>query len=404
MRGILKRISFFVVLGAAFWLAPGCGEEKTLPKPVPVMTALEPIEVSSGQTARIIGSAFPSSLIEDLSVLVGGVKAELLACEPHCITLRIPELKDGIARVVVRCEGRVLQGLSFTVVNGGGDNLLRPSTLLSACPVIKKIESDSTTRLSSGISDSRLRVRFTDDSVSDIYILHLDRRVSDASLKVALPGNIIPTLSWNGDVPMGWSKATLSSMAASMDGKDGNVVALVNGDFWNTSITIPKGPVHFRSTVVSNFWDNTESKPDQGVSFMGIRSSGEAFIGRKAVYAALADSFVELTGAGVVLVEDGKALPNSNLAKHPRNSVGINSEGDIFFLLSDGRSELSAGLHYEQMAQMLLSLGCEDAVNLDGGGSAQILVRDPATGHFKIRNKPSDGQERAVINAWAITL
>ena len=195
MRGILKRISFFVVLGAAFWLAPGCGEEKTLPKPVPVMTALEPIEVSSGQTARIIGSAFPSSLIEDLSVLVGGVKAELLACEPHCITLRIPELKNGIARVVVRCEGRVLQGLSFTVVNGGGDELLRPSTLLSACPVIKKIESDSTTRLSSGISDSRLRVRFTDDSVSDIYILHLDRRVSDASLKVALPGNIIPTLS-----------------------------------------------------------------------------------------------------------------------------------------------------------------------------------------------------------------
>ena len=137
---------------------------------------------------------------------------------------------------------------------------------------------------------------------------------------------------------------------------------------------------------------------------MGIRSSGEAFIGRKAVYAALADSFVELTGAGVVLVEDGKALSNSNLAKHPRNSVGVNSEGDIFFLLSDGRSELSAGLHYEQMAQMLLSLGCEDAVNLDGGGSAQILVRDPATGHFTIRNKPSDGQERAVINAWAITL
>lgn len=404
MRGLLKRISFSVVLGAALWLAPGCGGEKPLPKPIPAMSALEPVEVCSGQEARIIGSGFPSSLIEDLSVLVGGVKAELLDCNTSCITLRIPELNDGIARVVVRCEGRVLQGLSFTLVNGSGDDLSRVVARLSACPVIKEIESDTTTRLSRGISDSRLRVRFTDDSISDIYVLHLDRRVSDASLKVALPGNVIPTLSWSGNFPMGWSKATLSSMAASMDGKDGNVVAMVNGDFWNTSITIPKGPVHFRSKLVSTFWDNTESKPDQGVTFLGVRSIGEAYIGSKAEYASLAESFSELTGAGVALVKNGKAVPNSNTAKHPRNSVGINSEGDIFFLLGDGRTELSAGLHYEQMAQMLLSLGCEEAVNFDGGGSAQILVRDPSTGRFTIRNKPSDGKERAVINAWAITL
>ena len=79
MRGILKRISFFVVLGAALWLAPGCGEEKTLPKPVPVMTALEPIEVSSGQTARI---AFSSAMACACSASFGA-----LPCQPALFSI-----------------------------------------------------------------------------------------------------------------------------------------------------------------------------------------------------------------------------------------------------------------------------------------------------------------------------
>jgi exopolysaccharide biosynthesis protein len=56
----------------------------------------------------------------------------------------------------------------------------------------------------------------------------------------------------------------------------------------------------------------------------------------------------------------------------------------------------------DDMGSIFAALGCQDAVNLDGGGSTQMLIRNPSDGSFKICNHPSDGSERAVIDAWAI--
>ena len=57
---------------------------------------------------------------------------------------------------------------------------------------------------------------------------------------------------------------------------------------------------------------------------------------------------------------------------------------------------------YDDMGSIFFALGCSYAVNFDGGGSAQLLVRNPGSGKLEIRNKPSDGAERPVVNAWAI--
>jgi exopolysaccharide biosynthesis protein len=63
---------------------------------------------------------------------------------------------------------------------------------------------------------------------------------------------------------------------------------------------------------------------------------------------------------------------------------------------------------YAEMASIFQGLGCAYAANLDGGGSAQMLIRNPLTGKRQICNWPSDptegagGQERAVINGWTI--
>lgn len=63
---------------------------------------------------------------------------------------------------------------------------------------------------------------------------------------------------------------------------------------------------------------------------------------------------------------------------------------------------------YAEMSSIFLALGCESAVNLDGGGSTEMLVRNPKTYKIEICNWPSDptngegGQERPRPNAWAI--
>ena len=75
----------------------------------------------------------------------------------------------------------------------------------------------------------------------------------------------------------------------------------------------------------------------------------------------------------------------------------------MYFFVVDGRNEgVSEGMTYDEMGCIFEALGCDRAVNLDGGGSTQLLVRDPFTDKFQIRNKPSDGTERAVINAWML--
>jgi hypothetical protein len=64
---------------------------------------------------------------------------------------------------------------------------------------------------------------------------------------------------------------------------------------------------------------------------------------------------------------------------------------------------------YGEMASLFKSLDCEAAVNLDGGGSTQLFMRNPQTGRIGVQNWLSDphlgfgGRERPRLNAWYIT-
>lgn len=48
------------------------------------------------------------------------------------------------------------------------------------------------------------------------------------------------------------------------------------------------------------------------------------------------------------------------------------------------------------------ALGCSWAVNFDGGGSTELIVRHPSADVFQIRNRPTDGAERPVVNTWTV--
>jgi hypothetical protein len=65
----------------------------------------------------------------------------------------------------------------------------------------------------------------------------------------------------------------------------------------------------------------------------------------------------------------------------------------------DGRqNEWSKGIPHKDTANYLRSIGCIDALMLDGGGSSTMAAKLPEQGTAKIINKPSDGRERSVGN------
>jgi hypothetical protein len=58
----------------------------------------------------------------------------------------------------------------------------------------------------------------------------------------------------------------------------------------------------------------------------------------------------------------------------PRTGVGFTADNRIIMLVADGRLSSSLGISLIEMADIFISLGCVEAINLDGGGSSQMSV------------------------------
>jgi len=90
---------------------------------------------------------------------------------------------------------------------------------------------------------------------------------------------------------------------------------------------------------------------------------------------------------------------------NPRTAVGLTRGGHRLLLaVIDGRQPgYSVGMTLRQTADLLRALGAHTALNLDGGGSSALVLRDPGTGVVRVVNKPPDPTgERAVGNALAV--
>lgn len=82
--------------------------------------------------------------------------------------------------------------------------------------------------------------------------------------------------------------------------------------------------------------------------------------------------------------------------RHPRTGIGITQNGSILMLVTDGRQTISRGATLNEMARIMMDFGCTDAINLDGGGSSTLMVRD------MVINSPSDGVQRAIASGFLV--
>ncbi|MEU2249696.1 phosphodiester glycosidase family protein [Streptomyces sp. NPDC019224] len=127
---------------------------------------------------------------------------------------------------------------------------------------------------------------------------------------------------------------------------------------------------------------------------------------------AVDTSGASIVGAGPALVRHGRTWINAAAngvsraavsSRSPRTVAGIRPDGTLLLVVFDGRRPgVSEGVTLTEAAGILVSLGAEDAINLDGGGSSTMVVRD------KVRNSPSDPgdtdeeRQRKVSNALVV--
>lgn len=109
----------------------------------------------------------------------------------------------------------------------------------------------------------------------------------------------------------------------------------------------------------------------------------------------------------VFVLQKGEVVPEkANAAqRHPRTVVGIDQDGKkLVILVVDGRMLSSIGMTGTDMGNEMKRLGCWTAINLDGGGSTTMVMRDPSDQTYHVINKPSDGHERPVADVLGVSV
>lgn len=105
------------------------------------------------------------------------------------------------------------------------------------------------------------------------------------------------------------------------------------------------------------------------------------------------------------LVKNGivNDISDEVLGTHPRTCVGFNKDNTEMILVTiDGRNKNYVGVKQTELAQIMVSLGSYNAVNMDGGGSTTMGVDLLRTANVTVVNIPSDGRERKIASGIGV--
>lgn len=195
-------------------------------------------------------------------------------------------------------------------------------------------------------------------------------------------------------------------------GEQHEAVAAVNGGFFSTD-TSNRGSVTFlkvddqlisphaaKLTPETHAWLTTGAVAIDGKGRLQLLAKGDT--------AELKDpaNFDDVLFTGPVLLEQGIFSPNNWAAsevRHPRTCMCQTEKGHTLLVVVDGRNEQAAGMKLSELSQFLKALDCEQALNLDGGGSSAMWTRKFGVVSHPSDNRRFDGEgERKVANVLLV--
>lgn len=268
------------------------------------------------------------------------------------------------------------------------------------CQKVVDVLWDTTYTVTTGLEYYQMSLITDSYDKQDVYLLRTDPS-KGLDLKVAISDKTTSTV-WKRQVP--------SQMVEHVDTPSNPLYAIINADFCDNREPIkPRGPVHCDGKIWAPSYSIDPHFTQQALSYVGVDFNGRMVIGENSDYVSAQKSLKECTGAGVILIQNSQIRGGLEEFKErdPRTAIGYTKDNIVWILIVDGRHG-TKGMTYEEMASIFHSLGCEAAVNLDGGGSTQLFMRNPQTNKIQLQNWPSDphngfgGRERARLNAWTI--
>lgn len=99
-----------------------------------------------------------------------------------------------------------------------------------------------------------------------------------------------------------------------------------------------------------------------------------------------------IISGGPYLVRDSKVYVDTAEQKlgaiggrNPRTAVGYTADNHLIIVTVDGREKSSVGMTLYELANFMKSIGCYNAMNLDGGGSTVMYVNGKVVNHPQVQ-------------------
>lgn len=230
------------------------------------------------------------------------------------------------------------------------------------------------------ISDGVIYTRFLgqdkDKAPVNAFVLEID--TTKASLYIGTPDDGYKSTGVQAKVPEMIDSAVKNKVP---------VVAAVNADFFDMlGDCHPSGLCIKNSRVIAN--------PESLRPFIGIKKDGTPVITDITESPEIISKLSQAAAGLEMIVKDGEIFDFGPLepfgyVRHPRTAAGIRNDGTVILLVVDGRiPEYSNGASLVDLAQMMINLGADRALNLDGGGSSIIYTKKD--NGFMLRNTPAD--------------
>jgi exopolysaccharide biosynthesis protein len=219
------------------------------------------------------------------------------------------------------------------------------------------------------------------------------------------PGVSVETTGQSG--PLMTTSETISQFAART-----NTRLAINANFFAPCCATTPEPKTLIGLLVSHgqVVSPLTTDPTQSEAVLAITRQGRAYIAEAPQISAQDLKLIDTAVSGsAILLKNGQDLsaqsPNEGdpLDPNPRTLVGLSQQGRfLYFVVIDGRvAGYSTGTTNAQSAQLMKAIGADDAINLDGGGSTE-LVRADQLGVPFIVNTPSGGAERLDASAIGV--
>ena len=284
---------------------------------------------------------------------------------------------------------------------GGGRSFAASGEFLSNTDDIQ-ITGETVDEIIQGVKEATVELTKSDGSKVTAHVLLVEPDAK-ARFKAITPGfytagstketRAAKAAAWKDS---DWSVLGLSNMVkeyeSAADTADYPVIAAINGDFGinYASGNAPRGSVVLEGTGVAH---STESVSVGGVAsdypaddewFFGPKANGAlAISGRSGTAASL---YEEAVCGGAHILRNGELFGvDGETVARQRTGIALRPNGETLLIT------VESGISVKQLAQLMKASGCQDGINMDGGGSITFLTK--RSGDSSVQRRTPDLSE-----------